>query len=126
MNQINRVGNILPTRTRENPNQGRVYDVTGIAPAICCGGGTPLIIERSDNEDTKESGSGGVYSEASRDFQRGMLPGISRTIKAEKHDACVVEMVVYEDEAISDSSHAWQKSNEPKQQDCRHTDRAEA
>ena len=39
MNQINRVGNILPTRTRENPNQGRVYDVTGIAPAICCGGG---------------------------------------------------------------------------------------
>ena len=46
MNQINRVGNILPTRTRENPNQGRVYDVTGIAPAICCGGGTPLVVER--------------------------------------------------------------------------------
>lgn len=38
MNQINRVEIILPTRTRDNPNQGRVYDVTGIAPAICCGG----------------------------------------------------------------------------------------
>lgn len=55
MNQINRVGNILPTRTRENPNQGRVYDVTGIAPAICCGGGTPLVITRLENERISDS-----------------------------------------------------------------------
>ena len=55
MNQINRVGNILPTRTRENPNQGRVYDVTGIAPAICCGGGTPLVVTRLENERLSDS-----------------------------------------------------------------------
>lgn len=74
MNQINRVGNILPTRTRENPNQGRVYDVTGIAPAICCGGGTPLIIERSDNEDTKESGSGGYIPKQVGIFKEECCP----------------------------------------------------
>lgn len=38
MDAINRVGNILPTRTRDNPNQGRVYDVNGIAPTIISGG----------------------------------------------------------------------------------------
>lgn len=59
MNQINRVGNILPTRTRENPNQGRVYDVTGIAPAICCGGGTPLVVTRSEDERISYSGHEG-------------------------------------------------------------------
>lgn len=36
---IKRLGNILPTSTRENPNQGRVYDTGGIAPAITSGGG---------------------------------------------------------------------------------------
>nr|DAX11743.1 MAG TPA: hypothetical protein [Bacteriophage sp.] len=36
---IKRLGNILPTSTRENPNQGRVYDTGGIAPAIMSGGG---------------------------------------------------------------------------------------
>lgn len=35
---IKRLGNILPTSTRENPNQGRVYDTGGIAPAITSGG----------------------------------------------------------------------------------------
>ena len=51
------VGNILPTWTRENPNQGRVYDVTGIAPAICCGGGggTPLVVTRLENERISDS-----------------------------------------------------------------------
>lgn len=35
---IKRLGNILPTSTRDNPNQGRVYDTGGIAPAITSGG----------------------------------------------------------------------------------------
>lgn len=30
MDVINRVGNILPTRTRDNPNQGRVYELRSI------------------------------------------------------------------------------------------------
>lgn len=46
---IKRLGNILPTSTRENPNQGRVYDTGGIAPAITSGGGTvPCIITETE------------------------------------------------------------------------------
>jgi hypothetical protein len=33
------VGNICPTKTRKNPNQGRVYDPIGIAPTLNCKGG---------------------------------------------------------------------------------------
>lgn len=33
---IRQVGNILPTKTRDNPNQGRVYLPSGIAPTIGC------------------------------------------------------------------------------------------
>lgn len=39
---IKMLGNILPTSTRENPNQGRVYDTGGIAPAITSGGDCTL------------------------------------------------------------------------------------
>ena len=47
---IKRLGNILPTSTRENPNQGRVYDTGGIAPAITSGGGgtVPCIITETE------------------------------------------------------------------------------
>ncbi len=32
--QIIWLGNVCPTKTRDNPNQGRVYDVDGIAPTL--------------------------------------------------------------------------------------------
>lgn len=38
---------------------------------------------------------GGLYTDTSKDFTRGTLKDISRTIKAEMHDAGVV--VLYED-----------------------------
>ncbi len=47
---IHFVGNILPTRTRDNPNQGRVYLVDGICPNLTGmegGGRQPHIIVRS-------------------------------------------------------------------------------
>lgn len=38
--EIKQIGNCKPTRTRQNPNQGRVYDINGISPTLnCCGGG---------------------------------------------------------------------------------------
>ena len=47
------LGNILHTTTRDNPNQGRVYGVDGIAPTVTSGGGTaPCIITKEHNEDT--------------------------------------------------------------------------
>ena len=40
--QIIQIGNICPTRTRANPNQGRVYDPQGISPSLNCKGGGNL------------------------------------------------------------------------------------
>jgi hypothetical protein len=51
---IKRLGNILPTSTRENPNQGRVYDTGGIAPAITRGT-VPCIITETEAKHIAES-----------------------------------------------------------------------
>lgn len=32
--KIRQLGNCCPTKTRNNPNQGRVYDLSGLAPAL--------------------------------------------------------------------------------------------
>lgn len=40
--QIIQVGNVCPTKTRNNPNQGRVYDPQGISPTLSCMGGGNL------------------------------------------------------------------------------------
>lgn len=39
LDQIVQVGNVCPTKTRSNPNQGRVYDPNGISPTLSCMGG---------------------------------------------------------------------------------------
>ncbi len=47
--QVKQLGNICPTKTRENPNQGRVYDKEGIAPALTTmegGNREPMVIEQ--------------------------------------------------------------------------------
>lgn len=56
---IKRLGNILPTSTRDNPNQGRVYDTKGVAPAITSGGGTvPCIIVNTRGKENNIAKSG--------------------------------------------------------------------
>lgn len=43
---VKQIGNCMPTATRENPNQGRIYDSTGLAPCLNKmegGGREPLI-----------------------------------------------------------------------------------
>ena len=65
---------------------GNVYDRRGTAPASRAhsrGNTEPMIIERK--------AIGGVYCGASERFRRGVLKGISRTIKAETHDAGILE-----------------------------------
>jgi DNA (cytosine-5)-methyltransferase 1 len=40
------IGNVMPTKTRKNPNQGRVYDTSGVTPALTKmegGGRQPFI-----------------------------------------------------------------------------------
>lgn len=44
---VKQIGNCMPTATRDNPNQGRVYDTTGIAPCLNKmdgGGREPMIL----------------------------------------------------------------------------------
>lgn len=46
--QIKQLCNVFPTKTRDNPNQGRVYDENGLSPALnCMGGGNrePCAVE---------------------------------------------------------------------------------
>ena len=50
-NKIIQLANIMPTATRENPNQGRIYDIRGMAPTITDvsggGGRQPMIVTRN-------------------------------------------------------------------------------
>lgn len=66
MEEIMQLGNVFPTKTRSNPNQGRVYSIIGISPSLnCMGGGNlqPIIIVRRhsyvgfDWRDAEASGS---------------------------------------------------------------------
>ena len=48
---VRQIGNCCPTKTRDNPNQGRIYDTDGISPALnCMGGGNrqPFVLENND------------------------------------------------------------------------------
>lgn len=55
MNEIIQNGNIFPTKTRDNPNQGRVYDARGVAPSLNCaeGGNRQPYIIALRGRDTK-------------------------------------------------------------------------
>ena len=54
---IKQIGNIRPTKTRENPNQGRVYDPNYIAPSLnTCGGGNlePHVVVKTNGVDIQK------------------------------------------------------------------------
>lgn len=115
---VKQIANIMPTKTRENPNQGRVYDISGIAPSLnCMGGGgrepriaipclTPDRLNKRQNgrrfknnndpmftltaQDKHGVVVGGIYTNDSLDYHRGILEGKSRCLKGNKSDAGVV------------------------------------
>ena len=116
--EINQIGNLVDTDSfGGNPQRGRVYGIDGISPSLnTVGGGglepkvaipvlTPDRAEKRQNgRRFKEDGDpmftlaaqdrhgvavGGIYTKSSEKFQRGMLDGESRTIKASQHDAGV-------------------------------------
>ena len=46
---VRQIGNCCPTKTRENPNQGRIYDTEGISPCLnqmSGGNRQPFIVEK--------------------------------------------------------------------------------
>ena len=81
LSEVKQIGNVMPTATRDNPNQGRVYSPTGLAPCLNKmegGGREPLI-------------ASGIYTNVSPEYNRGPLLGLSRTLKADgNHPAGVM------------------------------------
>ena len=75
--EVHQLMNIMPTKTRENPNQGRVYDVNGIAPTLTKmdgGNREPMVID--------EIKVVGNYMPSNHDASRVVdIDGIAPTVK---------------------------------------------
>ena len=89
--EIKEVGNLREgQQSWKSPQTGRVYDVTGISPTLntCGGGGHEVKI-------VEKKVMGGIYTDVTENFNRGLYKDMSRTIKAVKNDAgCIERQIV--------------------------------
>lgn len=90
--EIKEIGNLKEgQQSWKSPQTGRVYDPKGISPTLntCGGGGHEVKIV-----ETKVLG--GIYTDVTENFNRGLYPDMSRTIKAVKNDAgCIERQIVH-------------------------------
>lgn len=85
--EIKEIGNLKEgQQSWKSPQTGRVYDVTGISPTLntCGGGGHEVKI-------VEKKVMGGIYTDVTENFNRGLYPNVSRTVKAVKNDAGRIE-----------------------------------
>lgn len=85
--EIKEIGNLKKgQQSWKSPQTGRVYDVTGISPTLntCGGGGHEVKI-------VEKKVIGGIYTDVTENFNRGLYPDVSRTVKAIKNDAGCIE-----------------------------------
>ena len=89
--EIKEIGNLKEgQQSWKSPQTGRVYDVTGILPTLntCGGGGHEVKI-------VEKKVVGGIYTDVTENFNRGLYPNVSRTVKAVKNDAgCIERQIV--------------------------------
>ena len=90
--EIKEIGNLKEgQQSWKSPQTGRVYDPKGISPTLntCGGGGHEVkIVETKVLE--------GIYTDVTENFNRGLYPDMSRTIKAVKNDAgCIERQIVH-------------------------------
>lgn len=89
--EIKEIGNLKEgQQSWKSPQTGRVYDVTGISPTLnTCGGcGHEVKI-------VEKKVMGGIYTDVTENFNRGLYPNVSRTVKAVKNDAgCIERQIV--------------------------------
>ena len=89
--EIKEIGNLKEGKQSwKSPQTGRVYDVTGISPTLntCGGGGREVKI-------VEKKVMGGIYTDVTENFNRGLYPDVSRTVKAVKNDAgCIERQIV--------------------------------
>ncbi len=93
--RVKQLGNIMPTSTRDNPNQGRVYDVYGLSPAITDvskgGGREPMIVAmRGRNPDNPSGRTAGSLTEQRLEPNS---QGICNTLTSVQKDNMVLENV---------------------------------
>lgn len=90
--EIKEIGNLKEgQQSWKSPQGGRVYDPKGISPTLnaCGGGGHEVKIV-----ETKVLG--GIYTDVTENFNRGLYKDMSRTIKAVKNDAgCIERQIVH-------------------------------
>ena len=90
--EIKEIGNLKEgQQSWKSPQTGRVYDPKGISPTLntCGGGGHAVKIV-----ETKVLG--GIYTDVTENFNRGLYKDMSRTIKAVKNDAgCIERQIVH-------------------------------
>ena len=103
--QVKQIGNVCPTKTRSNPNQGRVYDKEGIAPALTTmegGNREPMVIEeepfivasRGRNPENPSDRTTGIKTEQRFEPNK---EGICNCITSVQKDSYVVEPIIYDD-----------------------------
>lgn len=98
--KVKQLGNILPTSTRDNPNQGRVYDTQGLSPAITDvskgGGREPMIVAmRGRNPNNPSDRTAGNLTEQRLEPNSR---GICNTLTSVQKDNMLLESVVAIDE----------------------------
>lgn len=90
--EIKEIGNLKEgQQSWKSPQTGRVYDPKGISPTLntCGGGGHEVKIV-----ETKVLG--GIYTDVTENFNRGLYKDMSRMIKAVKNDAgCIERQIVH-------------------------------
>lgn len=94
------LGNVFPTKTRKNPNQGRVYSSSGIAPCLNTAGGgnlQPMILIRTNTKlgyDIAELGDSVNLEYPNSTTGRGRIgKQVAQTITTSPHQGAVVEAV---------------------------------
>ncbi len=93
--RVKQLGNTMPTSTRDNPNQGRVYDVYGLSPAITDiskgGGREPMIVAmRGRNPDNLSDRTAGSLTEQRLEPNS---QGICNTLTSVQKDNMALENV---------------------------------
>ena len=93
------VGNICPTKTRKNPNQGRVYDPIGIAPTLNCKGGgnlEPFVVLKANTNkgyEVAEVGDSINLEYLNSTTRRGRVgKQMAQTLTTAPHQAVAVAM----------------------------------
>lgn len=83
---VRQIGNCMPTKTRENPNQGRIYDTHGCSPALnaMTGGGRQPMVLTVGNVNPSGKGQNGQVIDSL---------GIARTVTVEKGEGQKVMVV---------------------------------